>query len=218
MMNIRYQCLDAQICLLSWVSFGLEPASDGSGRRTHLLRRDGSRTTTTPSTPTVTSGTEAGRTSGRPGAARSAPVRPAGTRRLGPVCIRSRLSMPALASGGLLRDRWHAAGRVLSLSHHGQRAVAVFRAGSRDPDRRSGRLTVDHRLAAWFLRLSSGRRRVSLDRRRPSTHRQSASWPRGPRGCHPGRGARARRSEVPVRRRRSFHSPPAGRPRGSCST
>jgi hypothetical protein len=25
-------CLDAQICSLSWVSFGLEPASDGSGR------------------------------------------------------------------------------------------------------------------------------------------------------------------------------------------
>ncbi len=54
----RQYCLDAQICSLSWVSFGLEPASDGSGRRTHLLRRDGPRTTTTPSTSTVTSGTE----------------------------------------------------------------------------------------------------------------------------------------------------------------
>ena len=51
-------CLDAQICLLGWVSFGLEPAPDGSGRRTHLHRRDDSRTTTTPSTSTVTSGTE----------------------------------------------------------------------------------------------------------------------------------------------------------------
>ncbi len=30
-------CSDAQICLLSWVSFGLEPATDGSGRRTLLL-------------------------------------------------------------------------------------------------------------------------------------------------------------------------------------
>jgi len=28
------------------------------------------------------------------------------------------------------------------------------------------------------------------DRRRPSTHRQSARRPRGPRGCHPGGGAR----------------------------
>ncbi len=51
-------CLDARICSLSRVSFGLEPASDGSGRRTHLLRRDGPRSTTTPSTSTVTSGTE----------------------------------------------------------------------------------------------------------------------------------------------------------------
>jgi hypothetical protein len=31
-------CLDAQICPLSWVSFGLEPASDGS-RRLHLSSR-----------------------------------------------------------------------------------------------------------------------------------------------------------------------------------
>ena len=51
-------CLDAQICSLSWVSFGLEPATDGSGRFTHLLHRDGSRSTTTPSTSTVTTGTE----------------------------------------------------------------------------------------------------------------------------------------------------------------
>ena len=71
--DCKLYCLDAQVCSLSWVSFGLEPASDGSGRHTHLLRRDGSRTTTTPSAPTVTSGTEAGRTCGRPGAAWPAP-------------------------------------------------------------------------------------------------------------------------------------------------
>jgi hypothetical protein len=29
-------CSDAQICSLSWVSIGLEPASDGSGRYAHL--------------------------------------------------------------------------------------------------------------------------------------------------------------------------------------
>jgi hypothetical protein len=52
------ECLDAQICSLSWVSFGLEPATDGSGRFTHLLHRDGSGSTTTPSTSTVTSGTD----------------------------------------------------------------------------------------------------------------------------------------------------------------
>jgi hypothetical protein len=50
-------CLDARICSLSRVSFGLESASDGSGCRTHL-RRDGSSPTTTPSTSTITSGTE----------------------------------------------------------------------------------------------------------------------------------------------------------------
>jgi hypothetical protein len=54
-------CLDAQVCPPSWVSFGLEPASDGS-RRSHLssaatLSRLGSGSTTTPSTSTVTSGT-----------------------------------------------------------------------------------------------------------------------------------------------------------------
>jgi hypothetical protein len=51
-------CLDARICSLSLVSFGLEPAPDGSGRCAHLLRRDGSFSTTTPSTSTVTSCTE----------------------------------------------------------------------------------------------------------------------------------------------------------------
>ncbi len=76
------KCPDAQIFSLSWVSFGLEPATDGSGRRTHPLRRVGSRTTTTPST--VTSSTVAGRTRGRPGAAWSAPLRPVGTGRAQP--------------------------------------------------------------------------------------------------------------------------------------
>jgi hypothetical protein len=51
-------CLDARICSLSRVSFGLEPASDGSGRYAPLHQRDGPRSTTTPSTTTVTSGTE----------------------------------------------------------------------------------------------------------------------------------------------------------------
>ena len=64
-------CLDAQICLLGWVSFGLEPATDGSGRFAHLLHRDGSRTQglrlrrrrrLSPPAPS------AGRRSGRPGA------------------------------------------------------------------------------------------------------------------------------------------------------
>ncbi len=53
--------LDAWVCSPSRVSFGLEPAS---GRYTHHLRRDGSRSTTSPSTSTVTSGKR--RISGRP--------------------------------------------------------------------------------------------------------------------------------------------------------
>ena len=69
--NIFKFCLDAQFCLLSWVSFGLEPATDGSGRFAHLLHRDGSRTQglrlrrrrrLSPPAPS------AGRRSGRPGA------------------------------------------------------------------------------------------------------------------------------------------------------
>ena len=176
----------AQICSLSWVSIGLEPASDGSGRHAHLLRRDGTRTTTTPSTPTVTSGTEAGRTCGRPGAVWPAPLRPAGTRRPGPICTRSRLSTHALASGGPLCDRRHAAGRVLTSSLYGQRAAAVFRAGSRDPDRRSGRLTVDQpsgrAVPATVIRAGARDPRSPETVNSPSVGQQAARSPRLPSG------------------------------------
>ena len=190
-------CSDAQICSLSWVSIGLEPASDGSGRYAHLPRGDGTRTTTKPSPPTVTSGTEAGRTCGRPGAARLAPLRPAGTRPPWPIRTCSRLSTHTLASGGLLCDRRRAAGRVLASSPHGQRAVADSRAGSRDSDRRSGRLTADQspgRVVSATVTRAGAR---DPGRRGPSAHRQSASRPHGPRGCLPGRDARARRRVVP---------------------
>ena len=147
--------------------------------------------------PTVTSGTEAGRTCGRPGAARLAPLRPAGFRRHWPISTCSRLSTHTLASGGLLRDRRRAAGRVphnLSTRPAGR---GRLRAESRDSDRRSGRLTADQppgrAVSATVIR--AGAR--DPGRRGPSAHRQSASRPRGPRGCLPGRGARARRREVP---------------------
>ena len=134
-----------------------------------------------------------GSTSGRPGAAWSAPVRPVGTRRPGPMCSCSRLSVHALASGGPLRDRRRAAGRVLASSLYGQRAEVPFRAGSRDSDRRSGRLTVEQSSgravpATVIWAGARARRCVIPDRRRLSTHRQSASRPRGHCDCHPGRG------------------------------
>ena len=54
------------------------------------------------------------------------------------------------------------------------------------------------------------------DRRWLSSHRQSASRPRGTCDCHPGGGARARRRALPDRRRLSSHRQSASWPRGTC--
>ena len=81
--------------------------------------------------------------------------------------------------------------------------------GVSDSDRRSGRLTVDHRLAARLLRLSSGRRRVTpiagdrqLTVSRPAGRAVIADVIRAG-------GARARCRGAPDRRRLPVYSPPA---------
>ena len=81
--------------------------------------------------------------------------------------------------------------------------------GVSDSDRRSGRLTVDHRLAARLLRLSPGRRRVTpiagdrqLTVSRPAGRAVIADVIRAG-------GARAWRRGDPVRRRLPVYSPPA---------
>jgi hypothetical protein len=56
------------------------------------------------------------------------------------------------------------------------------------------------------------------ERRRLSSHRQSASRPRGTCDCRPGGGARARRRALPDRRRRSSHRQSARWPRGTCDS
>ena len=56
------------------------------------------------------------------------------------------------------------------------------------------------------------------DRRRLSSHRQSASRPRGTCDCHPGGGERARRRELPDRRGPSSHRQSARWPRGTCDS
>jgi hypothetical protein len=81
--------------------------------------------------------------------------------------------------------------------------------GVSDSDRRSGRLTVDHRLAARLLRLSPGRRRVTpiagdrqLTVSRPAGRAVIADVIRAG-------GARAWCRGDPVRRRLPVYSPPA---------
>ena len=77
-------CLDARICSRSRVSFGLEPATDGSGRCTDHLHRGGARTKTTPSTPLSPPAPRAGRSRGRPGAC---PVHPRATGSLARLAV-----------------------------------------------------------------------------------------------------------------------------------
>jgi hypothetical protein len=89
--------------------------------------------------------------------------------------------------------------------------------GVSDSDRRSGRLTVDHRLAARLLRLSSGRRRVTpiagdrqLTVSRPAGRAVLAAVIRA--------GARGPVPRDPCSPGRSIFPPPASRPRGCRST
>ena len=130
--------MDAQICLLSWVSFGLEPASDGS-RRLHLSSvatssRLGSSSTTTPSTSTVTSGT-VGRPHQRPARCRTPRAGPEGAY----VPARAGGYSPAwgarsTASGGsqLFTGTWPGGSAEASLgSRAAWAAASVVRAGAR---------------------------------------------------------------------------------------
>ena len=170
-------CSDAQICLLGWVSFGLEPASDGSGRRTHLLRRDDSRTTTTPSTSTVTSGTEC-----RPH------QRPARCRRVR-ICAAGRPSpawadAPTPTLGSTLARQW----RFLFAPAGTQPGRARWlhswrgRTAPRPPER------SHHLTTATGPRRPPGQGHVTPDRRGLPTHRlrpvaaRYLRWPTG-RGC-----------------------------------
>ena len=170
-------------------------------------------------------------------------LRPADTRRPGPQCTcSSRTSKHVPASGGSPCVRRLAAECLPSSSPFGQQAAVVARAGSRDPDRRAGHLTVDRRSGRAVLatairagafpdrrRLSSHRRPsvgravlatairagAFLDRRRLSSHRQRASRPRGPRDRHPGGGARARCRVALDRRGLSSRRRPACKPHGT---
>ena len=142
-------------------------------------------------------------------------LRPADTRRPGPQCTRSsRTSKHVPASGGSPCIRRLAAGRFLSSSPFGQQAAVVARAGSRDPDRWAGHLTVDRRSGRAVL-ATAIRAGAFLDRRRLSSHRQRASRPRGPCDRHPGGGARARCRVALGRRGLSSRRRPACKPHGT---
>ena len=170
-------CSDAQICLLSWVSFGLEPASDGSGRRTHLLRHDDSRTTTTPSTSTVTSGTEC-----RPH------QRPARCRRVR-ICAAGRPSpawadAPTPTLGSTLARQWRFLFAPAGTQPGRARGLHSWRGRTAPrPPERSHHLTT-----ATGPRRPPGQGHVTPDRRGRPTHRlrpvaaRYLRWPTG-RGC-----------------------------------
>ena len=178
-------CLDAQICSLSWVSFGLEPASDGS-RRLHLpstatLSRLGSSSTTTPSTSTVTSGTVC-RPQPRPARCRPAAHGPGGRVRVGP-------GRRALACVGCaLSRRW----RLPAVLLH-----AAERLRGSDPGR-SGRVGPLRLLTGLghaapcppgsLMELSSGRGHAAPRSPEESRRRQLAAGPRGPLRLSSGRG------------------------------
>jgi hypothetical protein len=177
--------LDAQICLLSWVSFGLEPASDGS-RRLHLssvvtLSRLGSSSTTTPSTSTVTSGTVC-RPQQRPARCHPATHGPGGRLRAGP----GRRILTRV--GCALSRQWrfpavlrHVAGRLCGSDLGGRvawAAATVVRAGARCALLAGG--------VSWNCRPGGGALRPA--RRRSHG---AASWRPGRVGrcdCRPGRG------------------------------
>ena len=132
------ECLDAQVCPPSWVSFGLEPASDGS-RRSHLssaatLSRLGSGSTTTPSTSTVTSGT-VGRPHQRPARCHPPRAGPEG------ACVPARAGgyppawgarSPASGGSRLFTGTWPGGSAEASLGGRAAWAAAsAVRAGAR---------------------------------------------------------------------------------------
>jgi hypothetical protein len=178
-------CLDARICSLSQVSFGLEPASDGSGRCAHLLQRVGSSSTTAPSTSTVTSGTE-----------RRPYLRPARCRRDSRVRGRSVPAGPGRQVHARVMDCSRSPVAVpltVRRPNAGRRYRASLRAGERCAPIAGG---VTSLLSAGGPRRPSGRGPTLPDRRgRPhslSAGRPAARYLRR----HPGGGSATRSPET----------------------